>query len=70
MPLTRRHDAWARISLVKGRSCRVMISMLGQVPDVLLPDLLAGAAKPDASPTSNPGITPDWLGGKRGICHR
>jgi hypothetical protein len=47
-----------------------MISMLGQVPDVLLPDLLAGAAKPDASPTSNPGITPDWLGGKRRICHR
>ena len=59
-----------RISLVKGRSCRAMISMPGQVPDVLLPDLLAGAAKPDASPTSNPGITPDWLGGKRGICHR
>ena len=47
-----------------------MISMLGQVPDVLLPDLLAGAAKPDASLTSSLGITEDWLGGKRGICHR
>ena len=43
-----------------------MISMLGPVPDVLLPDLLAGAAKPDASPTSSPGITADCLGGKRG----
>ena len=43
-----------------------MISMLGQVPDILLPDLLAGAAKPDASPTSSPGITADWLGGKPG----
>jgi hypothetical protein len=47
-----------------------MIRMLGQVPDVLLPDLLAGAARPDASTTSSPVITPDWLGGKRGSCHR
>jgi hypothetical protein len=47
-----------------------MIGMLGQVPDVLLPDSLAGAAKPDASQTSSPSITADWLGGKRDICHR
>ena len=64
--LIREGSAWSR----DARSCRVMISMLGQVPDVLLPDLLAGAAKPDASPTSSLGITEDWLGGKRGICHR
>jgi hypothetical protein len=47
-----------------------MIGMLGPVPDVLLPHLLADAANPDASPTSSPGITADRLGGKRGICHR
>jgi hypothetical protein len=47
-----------------------MISMLGQVLDVFLPGLLAGAAKPDASPTSSPGVTADWLSGNLGICHK